>query len=72
MYFFQSTENSSLNELSSQLSEFGLCPTEWALTQDSNLQIKIQNKYHDSFYFMGSIKKQNGKKSWKNIQLISL
>ncbi len=72
MNFFQSQNDESLNELSCQLSEFGLYPKEWTLIKDSNLQIKIQNRYHDSFYFMGSIKKENGKKLWKNIHLISL
>lgn len=72
MNLFQSYSETTLNELSTQLSEFGLYPKEWALIIDSNFQIKIQNKNHDSFYFMGSIRKQNGKKLWKNIQLISL
>ena len=72
MNLFQSHSDATLTELNSQLSEFGLHPKEWSLIKDSNFQIKIQNKNHDSFYFMGSIKKQNGKKLWKNIQLISL
>lgn len=72
MNLFQNQNDTALVELSNQLSEFGLHPKEWSLHKGFNQQIKIQNKLHESFCFIGCVKKQNGKKLWKNIQLISL
>lgn len=72
MNFFHTNNEVILNELTHQLSEFGLQPKEWTLTKESHQQIKIQNKNCNSFYFVGSTKNLNGKRQWKNIQLASL
>lgn len=72
MNLFQSTATENMNDLTSQLSQFGLQPADWSLVSEQNNQIRIQNKFDASFYFLGSVQNLNGKRQWKNIQLISL
>ncbi len=69
---FQSNIIENINELSRQLSQFGLQPKEWSLVSEQNNQIRIQNKLDDSFCFLGSVQNLNGKHQWKNIQLSSI
>ena len=72
MNLLQTNVSENKNDLNSQLSQFGLQPTEWSLLNEQNDQIIIQNKFDDSFYFIGSVQNLDGKQKWKNIQLVSL
>ncbi|MFZ3231926.1 MAG: hypothetical protein WA160_17090 [Pseudobdellovibrio sp.] len=72
MYLFQTLSKPALDDLNTQLSDFGLQPEDWTLTLESDKKIKIKNKQEASFYFFGSIENQKGKSYWKNIQLANL
>lgn len=54
------------------LAEFGLCPTEWVITQQESLIYKIQNKEEPQFFFKGNISFENGRKKWGSICLAGL
>lgn len=58
--------------LAKSLSEFGLRPLDWKLSEASENYIKIENKETPSFCFIGKLKSENGKKKWTSIQLVSL
>ncbi len=62
----------TLNELNSQLSDFGLSPADWKLIKGTDEHIKIENKFESSFYFLGLTQKSDGKNYWKNIQLAGI
>ncbi len=62
----------SMLELNSQLSDFGLQPADWRLIRNTDDQIKIENKFESSFYFLGLTQKNGAKDYWKNIQLAGI
>ena len=72
MNLLQTNISENKSDLNSQLSQFGLQPKEWSLINEQNNQIIIQNKFDDSFCFIGSVQNLDGKQKWENIQLISL
>lgn len=72
MNLFQNDNHVILQDLNTQLADFGLKPSEWKLLSAGTDQIKIQNKLEHSFYFFGSVQHATGKSKWKDICLISL
>jgi hypothetical protein len=71
---FNNQDNSSLayQDLTIELSDYGLKPEEWSITKEDNFSYKIENKKEPSFYFRGKTLLQNGKRRWKAIQLAGL
>lgn len=63
------TELESLNR---SLSDFGLCPSDWIVTEEESHVYKIENIEEPHFYFRGNIKLENGLKKWGAISLAGL
>lgn len=63
------TELESLNE---SLSDFGLCPAEWTITEEDTFLFKIENIEEPQFYFKGNIKVEDGRRKWGSISLAGL
>ena len=61
-----------LESLKQGLSDFGLCPLDWLVTEEDGQFYKIENIEEPYFYFKGSIKFENGCKKWNAISLVGL
>lgn len=63
-----------LKKLTTDLSQFGLCPTDWNLEPVDEEQMLIRNKNSADFFFVGQTKKQKKSKisEWQFITLASI
>jgi len=67
--FFQQTET---QKLTTQLSQYGLNPSEWTLHQEDSGLYAIQSKQDQNFTFAGKTKKQGSAIKWEKIELLSI
>jgi hypothetical protein len=62
----------NLQELTKQLSTYGLNPAEWTLRPESLDLFKIQSKEDKNFFFVGKAEKKDAKIHWISIELLSI
>jgi hypothetical protein len=67
-------DNSHLRDLAltTQLSYFGLNPSEWSIERLNALKYLVQNKADRSFSFFGQLEYRKKKPTWKSLDLISI
>ncbi|WP_413575549.1 hypothetical protein ACLVWU_14505 [Bdellovibrio sp. HCB290] len=65
-------QQNNLLKLQTELSQFGLNPTEWTLEKIQSLTYLIKNKFDDSFALCGKLEFKNKTPAWKSIDLVAL
>lgn len=68
------SDNSHLRDLAltTQLSCFGLNPSEWSIERLNGISYLVQNKADRTFYFYGQLEYKKKKPTWKSLDLISI
>jgi hypothetical protein len=66
------TKNQTLKKLHSELSKFGLNPSEWTLEYVESLRYLIRHNLDESFALYGRLEFKNQKPTWKSIDLMTL
>ncbi len=61
-----------LLKLQTDLSKFGLNPTEWTLEKVQNVTYLIRNKLDESFALYGKLELKKNAPTWKSIDLVAL
>ncbi|WP_413582379.1 hypothetical protein [Bdellovibrio sp. HCB288] len=65
-------QQNNLLKLQTDLSQFGLNPTEWTLEKVQALTYLIRNKLDKSFALSGTLQFKNRTPAWKSIALVAL
>ena len=60
------------NSLQRGLTEYGLSPEDWLLTQEDDLLYRIAHLREPEFFFRGTVQLQDGERKWKSITLAGL
>ncbi len=61
-----------LESLIESLSDFGLCPSEWIITEQESQIYRIENREEPQFFFKGNIRLEAGRIKWNTIFLAGL
>lgn len=59
-------------KLQTDLTNFGLNPTEWTIQKIRSTLFRVQNNSDQSFSFVGQLEYHNRRPRWKKLILISL
>ncbi|WP_413558308.1 hypothetical protein [Bdellovibrio sp. HCB209] len=65
-------QQNTLLKLQTDLSKFGLNPTEWTIKKIQSVHYLIINKIDDSFALHGMLSFKKSTPTWKSIDLVAL
>ncbi|WP_413585087.1 hypothetical protein [Bdellovibrio sp. HCB274] len=65
-------QQNNLLKLQTELSHFGLNPTEWTLEKVQTWSYVIRNKIDKSFALYGKLQSNRKTPTWKSIDLVAL
>ncbi len=65
-------QQNTLLKLQTDLSKFGLNPTEWTIEKVQAVSYLIRNKIDKSFALYGKLELKKNSPTWKSIDLVAL